>query len=82
MYKRDDKLSKTQMNRAFIDALGFTNVSVERFRKKIVNNVPYEIDLRGKPYSYQCQKHVKVYKVGDIVDYIQSEIDRVKRQKK
>ena len=82
MYRRDEKLSKSQMNRQFIDYLGFKKVSVEKFRKKITNNVPYTLEKRGMPYTYQRQKRTKVYKVGDIIDYINSEIDRVRRQKK
>ncbi len=81
MYKRSDKLSKNQMNRNFIDFLGFKDVPITKFRKKITENVPYTIESRGSQYYKGHQKRTKVYEVGKIYDYLVSEIERIKKNK-
>jgi len=44
-------------------------------------NIPFEWEVRGSPYNQSMQKHTKVYRAGDIVDYIWSESERIKREK-
>ena len=80
MYYRNDKLSKNQINRNFINALGFRKVSVKKFRDRVLPNIPYTYERRGMPYERTRQKRTRVYKAGDIVDYILSEAKKLKKK--
>ena len=77
---RNDKFSKSQIDRQFIDYLGLKNVSVKKFRDRVLPNIPYTYERRGMPYERTRQKRTRVYKAGDIVDYILSEAKKLKKK--
>ena len=77
---RNTKLSKSQINRKFIDSLGLHNVSVKKFRDRVLPNISSTSEIRGMPHMRSKQRHTQVYRVGDMIDYIVSESKKLKKK--
>ena len=76
--KSYDRFSASQINRQFVDALGLKNISVKKFKERILPNIPYDMEIRGNRYMKSQQRCTKVYSIEDIVNYIRSESQRIK----
>ena len=76
------RLTKSEIDREYLDLIGIPKkIGVERFRKRILPNIRFEWEIRGALGDKGRQKHCKVYDTKDIVDYINSEHEKLNKKR-